>query len=371
MTGSMTASRSSRRWALAVIVIVLAGAGALVHTVRAYSARTSAAATSSTGVADLATTPVTRQTLTESVTIDGEVSYGDAHPLDVKLSGTLTWLPTVGTVISRGDSVARVDDAPVVLLYGSLPMYRPLAQDTTGRDVRQLEDELHALGYRGFAVDDRFTAATTAAVKRWQHDLGVEETGTVDVGRVVYADGPVRVATTQALPGASTPAQVVSVTGTIPAVRASLASPASWATPGTRVSLRAAGGRTTDATITAVTTGGGVGGTAGAGGTGTGAAAGTGATPGETLQITPDDPTFIGAAGQPSVTVTHIEQEHAGVLTVPVAALLALAEGGYGVEVVDGATSRTVAVQTGMFAGGRVEVGAPGLTEGQLVGLAR
>jgi hypothetical protein len=57
------------------------------------------------------------------------------------------------------------------------------------------------------------------------------------------------------------------------------------------------------------------------------------------------------------------------VLTVPAAAPLALAEGGYGVQVVDGDRTRIVAVQTGLFAGGRVEVTGDGLTEGLTVGM--
>ena len=57
------------------------------------------------------------------------------------------------------------------------------------------------------------------------------------------------------------------------------------------------------------------------------------------------------------------------VLTVPVAALVALAEGGYGLQVVDGATSRFVAVETGLFASGRVEVSGAGVAEGATVGM--
>jgi hypothetical protein len=52
-----------------------------------------------------------------------------------------------------------------------------------------------------------------------------------------------------------------------------------------------------------------------------------------------------------------------------VAALLALAEGGYGVEIVSGSTSRIVAVETGLFADGRVEVAGADLTEGMTVGM--
>jgi len=48
-----------------------------------------------------------------------------------------------------------------------------------------------------------------------------------------------------------------------------------------------------------------------------------------------------------------------------VAALLALADGGYGVQVVQGTGVRTLAVTTGMFADGYVEVSSPGLRAGQ------
>jgi hypothetical protein len=55
-----------------------------------------------------------------------------------------------------------------------------------------------------------------------------------------------------------------------------------------------------------------------------------------------------------------------GVLAVPVNALLALAEGGYGVRLTDG-TGRIVVVSTGLFARGMVEVSGDGLTEGTRV----
>ena len=61
--------------------------------------------------------------------------------------------------------------------------------------------------------------------------------------------------------------------------------------------------------------------------------------------------------------------ERKDVLTVPVGALVALAEGGYGVQVVQGSTSRYVAVKTGMFAGGQVEVSGDGIAEGVTVGV--
>jgi hypothetical protein len=57
------------------------------------------------------------------------------------------------------------------------------------------------------------------------------------------------------------------------------------------------------------------------------------------------------------------------VLTVPVGALVALAEGGYGVQIVDGGSTRYVAVEVGMFAGGRVEVSGADIAEGMTVGI--
>jgi hypothetical protein len=56
-----------------------------------------------------------------------------------------------------------------------------------------------------------------------------------------------------------------------------------------------------------------------------------------------------------------------GVLAVPVSALVALAGGGYAVEVVHGAGSRLVAVRTGLFAQTLVQVSGPGLAAGQRV----
>ena len=70
-----------------------------------------------------------------------------------------------------------------------------------------------------------------------------------------------------------------------------------------------------------------------------------------------------------AVTVRHALREREDVLTVPVAALLALAEGGYGLEIVDGGTSRIVAVQVGMFAAGKVEVSGGAVQAGMSVRL--
>jgi hypothetical protein len=71
-----------------------------------------------------------------------------------------------------------------------------------------------------------------------------------------------------------------------------------------------------------------------------------------------------------TVDVVVAVDERTDVLTVPVNALLALAEGGYGLEIVaDDGTSSIVAVETGLFANGQVEVTGE-IAEGTTVGVA-
>jgi multidrug efflux system membrane fusion protein len=74
-----------------------------------------------------ATATVTRQTLVDSQTEDGELGHGDTTTLSGRIAGTVTALPATGTTVKRGQALYRVDNTPVVLLYGSLPAYRTLA----------------------------------------------------------------------------------------------------------------------------------------------------------------------------------------------------------------------------------------------------
>ena len=77
------------------------------------------------------------------------------------------------------------------------------------------------------------------------------------------------------------------------------------------------------------------------------------------------------AGGPASVDVTFTAAERRNVLTVPVSALLAADDGGFGVEVVEGSATRHVPVRTGLFADGRVEITGDGLAEGMTVGMPR
>jgi peptidoglycan hydrolase-like protein with peptidoglycan-binding domain len=312
------------------------------------------------------TARITRQTLLEAVTVPGHLGYGTPEPVTAKAAGTVTWLPAVGAVLRRGDVLLRADDQPVVLLYGPLPVYRPLGAGATGRDVAQLEANLVALGYRGFAVDRAFNQATAAAVKRWQHDLGLPETGTVDVTRVITAPGPIRVAGRAVRVGAPATGDVLTATATSRVVTvAAPAAGSAWAAAGTPVTVVLPGGTAVRGTVAAV----GSDATAAAptDESGTGTDPGTAANATVPVTVTVADQRALGRLASTPVDVRYTAQERRDVLTVPVVALLAPADGGYAVEVVNGAGTRIVPVQTGLFAGGQVEVRGPGLAAGQTV----
>ena len=81
------------------------------------------------------------------------------------------------------------------------------------------------------------------------------------------------------------------------------------------------------------------------------------------------DQAALGALEVASVDVEFVSDSREDVLSVPVAALLARAEGGFAVEVVTGGTSALVPVDTGLFAAGRVEITGDGIAEGVRVGV--
>ncbi|MFE0652848.1 peptidoglycan-binding protein [Streptomyces sp. NPDC059534] len=359
------------------------------------------------------TVAVTRATLVERTKVEGALGYGTEIPLPVKATGTVTWLPEAGTTAERGDTLLRVDDRPVVLLYGTLPMYRelglaagtpppgtgsttppapggaggkgeaggeggtpsgagtvatppsatPPAATTTpqplrGMDVLQFESNLAALGYTGFTVDEKFTSSTERAVKRWQKALGVPETGRVGLGDVVYASGRVRLGPAGVRLGAAAGDNALTYTGTTRKVVVNAsAQEASWAVRGTPVTIGLPDGSPVKGEVASV---------------GRQAAAPEGgagdAPPTVPVTITVPDQRALGRLESGPVTVEYTGRKREDVLTVPVAALVALAEGGHGLETADG---RFVAARTGLFADGMVEVSGPALHAGMKVRIPR
>jgi peptidoglycan hydrolase-like protein with peptidoglycan-binding domain len=349
------------RVVVAVAVVLTVGAATAAATGFGFGAGLRGAdQRSHSGDLPPATAKVTRQTLVDTQTESGELGYGDTTTVTGRLNGTVTALPATGSTVKRGEALYRVDNTPVVLLYGSLPAYRALAPGTEGADVKQFEQNLYALGYRGFTVDDKYSDATADAVKKWQKNIGLPQTGTVEQGRVAYATGPVRVDAQKAAVGdALQPgAALFTYTGSARVVTVELdVSDQRLASKGAAVSVTLPDGKNVGGKVAK---------------TQTVIKPGEGQNPAETkikVTVTVDDEKALAGLDQASVDVAFTASRRENVLTVPVAALLALAEGGYGVQVVDGTTTRIVAVQTGMFASGRVEVSGDGLTEGMTVGM--
>jgi peptidoglycan hydrolase-like protein with peptidoglycan-binding domain len=121
--------------------------------------------------------------------------------------GTYTTLPTLGQVIRQGHPLYRVNDRPVVLLYGSTPAYRTLSAGASGPDVAELNADLVALGYATSTQLRSSSAvlgsATTTAVKKLQAALGVPPTGTLSLGQAVFEPVAVRVTSVPVQPGGS------------------------------------------------------------------------------------------------------------------------------------------------------------------------
>jgi hypothetical protein len=83
------------------------------------------------------------------------------------------------------------------------------------------------------------------------------------------------------------------------------------------------------------------------------------------------DQAALGGLEAATVDVEFETERREDVLTVPIVALLARAEGGFGVEIVEGGRTRIAPVRTGMFASGRVEISGDDIAEGVKVGVPR
>jgi hypothetical protein len=184
--------RPGRRIAaiLAIVVVIAVVIGIVLVTSKSPSLTPPAAASARVSVTGATT--VERRNLVETDTESGTISYAGSEVVYNRLSGTITWLPSVGQLIKAGQVLFRVDNEPVLLMNGSTPAYRTLdSSDSDGPDILELNAELVELGYDpdGIVVDDEWQPATTAGIDRLQYDWGETETGELTLGRVVFLPG--------------------------------------------------------------------------------------------------------------------------------------------------------------------------------------
>jgi hypothetical protein len=375
---------------------VLAGAGLLVAVVVigvAVVLPGGKQATSATTEQPANTAKVETRTLSARVSVSGALTYRgapDGSPYSVinQVGGIYTELPAPGQVISQGQVLYRVNDTPVVLLYGSTPAYRTLSAGATGADVTELNSDLVALGDATSAqlspTSTSFGSATTTALKRLQAALGVTQNGTLTLGQAVFEPTAVRVTILSAPLGGNTQTgqTVMQATSTARQVQVALdASKQSDVAVGDKVTITLPNNQNTPGVVASVGTvatcpassaSGGSSPGAAAQGTGTCASGGSGAstTPTVAMDVTPSDPAATGTWDQAPVLVSITTANVPSALVVPVTALLAQSGGGYAVEVVDpGGINHLVAVSLGLFddADGLVQITGSDLAAGQRV----
>ncbi|USX53054.1 peptidoglycan-binding protein [Lentzea sp. HUAS12] len=333
-----------KRWLVAagVALVLVGGVSALTWTRRAPAEPPRPPAPK--------TIAVVKTDLTDVREFKATLGFGSAQEVTGRRPGTLTWLPAPGTAIGRGAAVYKVDNRPVWLFFGDTPLWRKLDKTgLRGPDVKIVKDNLGALGYQLGGAPDELTQATVDAVKRWQKTEKAEENGVVDPGDVVVLPGEVRVEAVTATLSASGEGPLMSVTATGKAVDASIdARQAAVFKKDLKVTVVLPNGTETTGTVRSVST------EAKAEKNGTGEEA-----PVVAVDVGLD--ADVGEFDSGPVRIRLTSTERRGVLAVPVTALLALREGGYAVQTEQGGL---VAVKTGLFAGGLVEISGGGVTEG-------
>lgn len=273
--------------------------------------------------------------------------------------GTVTAIASDGSIVQQGGTIVELDGHPTVLITGLVPVTRALTRGVEGLDVEQLQMALVELG---FASDDAdsvsgvYDTATMGAVASWQQSIGAVPDGVVNVGDIVVSPQPVRVGETLVAVGdpigSGTPIMTTSVSETVIEVQLSTDDQELVAI-GDAVSVELPSGVVVDAEVTDIGS--------------VVLATQQGATYFD-MEVTLHDPSAAQGLDQAPVDVILVSDRADAVLAIPVTGLLALAEGGYAVEVLGGdGSTYLVAVDPGLFADGFVAVVGDGLESGMEV----
>jgi peptidoglycan hydrolase-like protein with peptidoglycan-binding domain len=279
-------------------------------------------------------------------------------------TSAFTTLPSAGTVIGRGQPLYAVDGRPVLLFYGRVTAWRAFRQGMSpGPDVAALNANLRALGYAG-GRGESFSAATAQAIRRLQRAHGLAPTGVLPLGSLVFKPGKVRVkGVTPTVGQAVQPGEVLSVSTTRHQVTIDLdVAYQAQVRVGNPVSITLPGGETTPGRVSSVGT---------VASNPSGADSGEGdSTPTIKVGVRLLRQADAGRLDQAPVSVAITTETVDDALVVPVNALLALAGGGYAIEVVNSAgVHHLVPVTPGLFddAQGVVQVGGAAVRAGQRI----
>jgi hypothetical protein len=360
--------RGRRGLLIGLLAAILAAGGAAVAVTDPFAASRPSGPAGSGLATSLAA--VTSGPLSSQTQVSATLGYTGSYAVVNQAMGTFTWLPSAGQVIRQGGVLYQVNGSPVILLYGRIPMYRNLAAGASGGDVRQLNDDLVALGYADSADIaalgwDYFSWETRYALERLQQRLGITQSGTLALGTAVMLPADVRITSISGTLGASAPPgqAVMQATSTSLGVTVPLnADLQTDVKTGDKVSVTLPDGATTPGVVSSV---------------GTVATVNSDGTATISVQVTLSDPAAVRGLDQAPVQVTITTASVSNALSVPVDALLAQAVQGdeeaggeYAVEVAGpGGSHRLVPVTVGLFddAAGQVQVTGSGLSAGQQV----
>jgi hypothetical protein len=304
-------------------------------------------------------------TTTALASADASLTQAESSATVYGQSSTYTELPPVGAIVKRGQTLYEISGEPVVVLYGPVAPWRAfMAGMSPGKDVAELNANLRTLGYGSGLSGDAFTSATGSAIDAFQAAHGLSQTGELLLGSVVFEPGPVRVTTVTPTLGATVQAgPVLGITSLARQVTIALdAAQQSDLKVGDPVTITLPDNSTTPGKVSYV------GSVAtvpssdqGGGGSGT---------PTIEVDVTPTDPAATGRLDQAPVNVSITTGSVSNAVVVPVNALLALASGGYAVEVASaGGVHHLVGVELGLFddGNGLVQVTGTSLTPGTRV----
>jgi hypothetical protein len=355
---------TTARWltpAAVVLAAALAGFGARGLWPKAATPNTTQAAV------PVSTAQVVRTDVAERQAVAGVIGYQGSYSVVNELpAAVITALPRPGQIITRGETLYQQADQPVTLFYGGTPAWRDISPASTpGPDIKELDQNLDALGYDAGTPGNTLTWGTVMAIERWQLARGMTQTGTITLGQICFLPGPVRVTATPATLG--TPAapgtQVLAGSAAAPAVTVNLTPGGVPVRPGGRVQVTLPGGTTTVPghvlTVGAVTQ----------------APPQNQNPPASIIPVTISLDGYRLPADLDQAPVQVIMTEHIDhdVLAVPVTALLAQADGGYAVRTGTGPAGRLIPVSVGIYddTTSLVEVSGAGLTAGLTVQVAQ
>jgi len=278
--------------------------------------------------------------------------------------GTVDRFAAANSAVTTGSVLFWDDNVPVVAIEGDAnatpALQRDLKSGSVGADVKLLELMLHAGGFdtaNPMTLDDHFDNATADAVTAWWQSLGVsvDATATVVVPAGSYAVVPAGlfVGSTIATSGAVLPGDAPALTLSTAAREVTTTAPIGDATfaVGATIDVEFPDATVQPGTVVAV------------GNVATNTSNNPGATPSVTITIHVDNiPDAVSSFVQIPVTLRVVAESSPKAFVVPVSALVALAEGGYAIEVVSGIaadgtqTTNLIAVTPGLYADGFVAI---------------